>query len=179
MDRDGEQLEAVTIVIHRVRHVVRRIIICLLGCGLEVGLPGCVSEPPPAPTNLPWEIVLTGNAFQWEITDPGRDGKLGTDDDLHLAPPLRLPANTPVRILLRSRDYLYTFQVPIEGMQQIAVPDQTYSMEFDPGTPRITEFRGDQFCNNAHNALSGTLMIQDWREYRRWQAAEQSEQLPR
>jgi cytochrome c oxidase subunit 2 len=149
---------------------------CIAWFGLLVSLSGCVSEPPPAAEDLPWEIVLTGNDFRWEITDPGRDGKLGTDDDLKLAPPLHLPANTPVRILLRSRDYLYTLQAPKDGIQQIAVPDLTFSMEFDPGKPRDTEFRGDQFCNNAHNALSGSLMIQDWRDYRRWQTAASEQQ---
>lgn len=146
------------------------------GWGLGVFLAGCESDLPPAAQNLPWEVVLTGTNFCWEITDPGRDGKLGTVDDLHLAPPLRLPANIPTRVLLRSRDYLYTFELTALQIKQIAIPDLTYFVEFNSGKPGESEFRGDQFCNNAHNALSGTVIIQSWRDYRRWQAIAETEQ---
>jgi len=147
------------------------------GVCLGLFLVGCSEQDlPPTAQNLPWEIELIGSDFEWEITDPGRDGKLGTHDDLHLTPPIRLPANIPVRVRLRSRDFLYTFELPEHQIKEIAVPDLSYSVEFNSGQPRETEFRGDQFCNNSHNALSGALLIQNWHEFRRWQAQAESKQ---
>lgn len=150
----------------------------LLGCGLLLCLASCERDEPPPSSNVPWEIELTGSNFQWEVTDPGRDGKLGTADDLHSALPLRIPANTRTRLLLRSRDFLYTFELPAQQIREIAIPDRTYTVEFHTGKPRQTEFRGDQLCGYAHTALSGAILIQGWRDYRRWQAAAASQQPP-
>lgn len=144
-------------------------------CVLATAVTGCADDPPAAALSCPWEVELTGNEFHWEITDPGQDGKLGTTDDLHVSPPLRLPANIPTRVLLRSRDFLYTFELPAKQLKEIAVPDRTYILEFNSGKPRETEFRGDQFCGYAHSALSGALIVEGWREHRRWQAAAATE----
>lgn len=105
------------------------------------------------------------------ICDPGMDGRLGTADDLLQAPPLHLPAHTPTRIVLHSSDYIYTFELPEQHMKEIAVPEQTYVVEFQSGKPRTAPFRGDQFCGYAHEALSGSIIVESWADYRRWQRA--------
>lgn len=177
--QQGRHEDRVVIVWNRLSQALANsIAVRLAGFGLIMLLSGCEGDQPPAAVNLPWEVELTGNNFHWSITDPGKDGKLGTADDLHVAPPLHLPANMRTRVLLRSRDFLYTFELPAQQIREIAVPDLNYSVEFDSGKPRETEFRGDQFCGYAHNALSGKLFVQRWGEYRRWQAAEAAKRPP-
>ncbi|MSR58620.1 MAG: hypothetical protein EXS05_13365 [Planctomycetaceae bacterium] len=112
---------------------------------------------------------MTGDALHWRICDPGPDRKLGTDDDLNLSPPLHLPSNIQARIILHSRDYIYTFELPEQHLKEIAVPEQTYVMEFNSGRPRVAAFRGDQFCGYSHHALSGNMVVEKWPDYRRWQ----------
>lgn len=138
---------------------------------LLLSMSGCGEQGPPQKVldGEPWEILVTGEEFNWQITDPGLDGELGTDDDFIVSPPLRVPANTRTHVILQSRDYLYSFGIPEKKVKEIAIPDLSYQVEFSSGEPHEEEFRGDQFCGYAHPALSGTMVVMSWTDYRRWQ----------
>lgn len=145
---------------------------CFFGClACAAFVAGCGEQGPPQKVldGRPWEIVVTGVEFKWQITDPGFDGELGTDDDFVVSPPLHVPANTATRVMLHSRDYLYTLEFPRQKLKEIAIPDLSYQLEFTSGDAHEEEFRGDQFCGYAHSALSGTMIVQSWKDYRRWQ----------
>ena len=59
------------------------------------------------------------------------DNTIGTDDDLHAAQVLHVPLNAEVsRSFLKSRDYLYSLEVPQARRKEIAVPDLTFSLTF-------------------------------------------------
>ncbi len=144
-------------------------------CGISA-ISGCEESPPQNVLDgEPWEVVLTGDDFSWVITDPGPDGALGTSDDLVTSPPLHLPAGTSTRLILNSRDYIYTLEIPEFQLKEIAIPDLKYTLEFTTGKPGEMKFRGDQYCGYAHSGLSGTMMLQTWSDYRRWQQSVRAE----
>ena len=61
--------------------------------------------------------AVTGKQFNWEITYPGPDGKLGTKDDITVENELHVPVNKVVRIDLTSKDVIHSFYVPNMRLQ--------------------------------------------------------------
>ena len=74
---------------------------------------------------------VTGKQFNWEITYPGPDGKLGTKDDLTMDNELHVPVNKVVRIDLTSKDVIHSFYVPNMRLRQDAVPGRIIHVWFE------------------------------------------------
>ena len=54
--------------------------------------------------------------------DPGPDGELDTEDDIHTANELHIVANEVYHYQLESRDVLHNFSIPVFRLKQDAVP---------------------------------------------------------
>jgi heme/copper-type cytochrome/quinol oxidase subunit 2 len=76
------------------------------------------------------EIEVTGDQFYWKFRYPGRDGIVGSTDDIVSSEELIVPLNRQIRLQLRSLDYIYVFEIPPLGIREIAVPELQYSVEF-------------------------------------------------
>ena len=68
---------------------------------------------------------MTGHQFKWHSRYTGDDGLLGTPDDVHAAQILHVPVEAEVEIVLKSRDYIYSLEIPQSGLKEIAVPELT------------------------------------------------------
>ncbi len=104
-------------------------------------------------------IAITGRDFQWEIVYPGRDGQLGTADDLRSKRDLDVPARTTITLLLTSQDYIYMFELPEIGVREMAVPELEFSVTFGPVQPNVYDLRGNQMCGYEHPDLLGRLFV--------------------
>ena len=113
-------------------------------------------------------IEMTGQNFGWSSRYAGEDGQLGTSDDVHAAQVLHVPENAEVEIVLKSRDYIYSLEVPQAGLKEIAVPDLTFTLQFKADKIGRFELPGDQLCGYAHPDLIGTLIVESQSNYRRW-----------
>ena len=53
-----------------------------------------------------FEVGVMAKQFNWEISYPGADGKLGTDDDVKFDNDLHVPVHKPIRLVLgcKGRD---------------------------------------------------------------------------
>ena len=56
-----------------------------------------------------FELGVTAKQFNWEVSYPGPDGKLGTDDDVKFDNDLHVPVNKVVRLLIASKDVIHSF----------------------------------------------------------------------
>ena len=106
-------------------------------------------------------IDVTGDEFNWYFRYPGPDGELGTDDDRHSVQDLYLPANSHINLKLHSNDYLYSFALPELGLQEIAVPDLDFALQFATEDERTLQLLGDQFCGFAHETLIGKVYVRE------------------
>jgi len=77
-----------------------------------------------------------------------------------------------VEIVLKSRDYIYSLEVPQAGLKEIAVPDLTFTLRFEADNIGTFELPGDQLCGYAHPDLIGTLVVDSQENYRRWLASQ-------
>ncbi len=127
----------------------------IVGCGQ----PGDSGDPSADFNRSDLSIAVTGHDFQWEIVYPGRDGALGTADDLRSRRNLDVPAGATVTILLTSEDYIYMFELPELGLREMAAPELTFSVTFEPTEARTYELLGNQMCGYDHPDLLGTLSV--------------------
>ena len=134
-------------------------------------LSGCESKPVEPIREV--KIEMTGSDFKWNSRYAGRDGKLHTKDDRLAKEVLHVPLGADIEIVLQSRDYLYSLEVPVVGEKEIAVPDLTFSLHFKADQLGTFEMPGNQMCGYTHPDLMGTLIIENQEDYARWLDAKQ------
>lgn len=76
------------------------------------------------------QVCVTGAEYQWEFLVPGRDGLIGTSDDVKLHSVLWLPPGRQVRLRFSSRDYVYTFLQTDLKINEVAVPGVSTEASF-------------------------------------------------
>lgn len=106
-------------------------------------------------------VEVTGNEFNWYFRYPGEDGILGTNDDRHSVQNLYLPDNALVTLKLSSKDYVYSFALPDLSLEEIAVPDMSFEMQFKTGEEQKMTLMGDQLCGYIHPTLIGDVYIRN------------------
>ena len=139
---------------------------------LLLGMSGCERGIPSATAIEAVTIEMTGYQFRWHSRYAGDDGQLETPDDVRASQVLHVPVNADVEIVLKSRDYIYSLEVPQAGLKEIAVPDLTFTLQFKADKIGRFELPGDQLCGYAHPDLIGTLVVDTQHDYRRWLASQ-------
>ncbi|MBC19374.1 MAG: hypothetical protein CMJ74_03810 [Planctomycetaceae bacterium] len=127
---------------------------------------GCTSEPV-APIHQV-KIEMIGNDFKWNSRYAGRDGEFNTEDDRLAKQVLHVPLEADIEIVLKSRDYLYTLELPFADKEEIAVPDLAFSLQFKADRLGSFKMPGSQMCGYTHPDLIGTLIIESQEEFSRW-----------
>jgi len=125
---------------------------------------------PPA-NSIP--LGIHGKQFEWHVTYPGRDGKLGTPDDFSLRGQIHIPVNEPVVATLTSEDVIHSFFVPAFRIKQDAVPGMNIRVWFQPTKPGVYELGCAELCGLGHYRMRAVVTVHTREDYDRW-AAEQS-----
>ena len=111
---------------------------------------------------------ITGNQFNWEITYPGTDGKLGTADDFTINNEFHVPVDKVVRIELVSRDVIHGFFVPNIRLRQDVVPGRNTNLWFEATKPGLYVVPCAELCGFGHSAMKGMLYVQSQQDYDAW-----------
>ncbi len=116
----------------------------------------------------PLLVQVKGDDYEWHITYAGPDRKLNTSDDIVDMKDVHVPVATPVRIQLRSEDYVYLLALPELELKQIAVPDMEFSIDFQFDAAGAYELEGNQLCGFRHETLMGKVFVQSSDQFRAW-----------
>lgn len=151
-------------------------------------------------------VRVIGQQFQWNVYYPGPDGVFGrthpslvddvlntvgldnddpaAKDDITTLNQLHLPANTPIRIYLGSKDVIHSFFLPEFRVKQDAIPGMLIPVKFTP-TLTTAEFRrrmGDperdfeiacaQLCGINHYTMRGFVTIEPREAFDAWYAVQ-------
>ncbi len=87
---------------------------------------GRTSVPPGA---LP--VAVQAKQFEWNVTYPGPDGAMATDDDFTRRNLFQVPVDTPVVVTLTSEDVIHSFFLPDLRVKQDAVPGMETMVWFE------------------------------------------------
>jgi cytochrome c oxidase subunit 2 len=113
-------------------------------------------------------LDATGKQFEWLITYPGPDGRLGTPDDFTVNSELHVPAGKDVRVTLRSQDVLHSFFLPNARLKQDVVPGRAIDVWFNVTKPGEYELACSELCGFCHYTMRGKFIVHTAEEYERW-----------
>ncbi len=130
-----------------------------------------MDQPNIAPT-----VEVSARQFEWRLRYPGRDGKLGTQDDLFLVNDLHLPAQEEALVELKSMDVLHSFFLPNLRVKQDAVPGMTIPVWFEPTQPGEYDLICAELCGWGHYKMKGRLTIEPRADFDRWLERKYAEQ---
>jgi cytochrome c oxidase subunit 2 len=111
--------------------------------------------------------VLAGQ-FEWRIRYPGKDGKIGTLDDVISLNELHVPVNTNFVLRLRSRDVLHSFFLPNFRVKQDAVPGMTIPVWFQGTKEGAFDLFCAELCGWGHYKMRGRIIVQSKDSYDAW-----------
>ena len=113
---------------------------------------------------------ITARQFQWVMRYPGPDGKLHTNDDLHLVSDLHFVKGKKELIYLRSSDVLHSFFLPEMRVKQDAVPGLTIPVWFDCDRAGTYELVCAELCGWGHYKMRGNVTVHETQlEFDEWQ----------
>jgi cytochrome c oxidase subunit II len=121
-------------------------------------------NPPPSD----FELKVVAKQFNWDISYPGPDGKLGTDDDIKFDNDLHVPVNKVVRVYLGSNDVIHSFFIPNMRFKQDAVPGRTIIAWFEATKPGRYELPCAELCGFGHSGMKGWLHVHTPEDYKKW-----------
>ncbi|MEX2572184.1 MAG: cytochrome c oxidase subunit II [Gemmatimonadota bacterium] len=119
-----------------------------------------------------YEVGLHASQFEWNVTNPGPDGALGTDDDFPTRNALHVPVDQPVRVLLTAEDVIHSFFLPNFRVKQDAVPGMEIPVWFEAIAPGVFDLGCAELCGLGHYRMRGTLTVHSPEDFEAWQAEE-------
>lgn len=115
-----------------------------------------------------FELKVVAKQFNWDVSYPGPDGKLGTDDDIKFDNDLHVPVNKVVRIHLGASDVIHSFFIPNLRFKQDAVPGRTVVAWFEATKPGKYELPCAELCGFGHSGMKGWLHVHSAEDYKKW-----------
>jgi cytochrome c oxidase subunit 2 len=121
------------------------------------------------------EIEITGEQFSWTIRYAGKDGRIGTDDDIVSLNQLHFPVGKPVVATLRSKDVIHSFFLPEFRVKQDAVPGMSTRIWFDGMRTGHWEIACAELCGLGHYRMKGFVTVETPEEFAAWIAAQEAQ----
>jgi cytochrome c oxidase subunit II len=118
------------------------------------------------------QVEVMAQQWAWSFRYAGNDGRFGTDDDVVQLNTLTLPAGTPARLELRSKDVIHSLFIPSLRLKRDAQPGATTELYLEPARVGSYELACAQHCGANHYLMRGTLEIVSAHDYARWLAEE-------
>lgn len=127
-----------------------------------------IKSPHEFPDNPEILVQVNGKQFNWDMTYPGPDNELGTDDDLELENELHVPVNAVVHIRLTAEDVIHSFFVPQLRLKQDALPNRFIDVWFEATKAGRYEIPCAELCGFGHSGMLGYLNVHSRADYEAW-----------
>lgn len=114
------------------------------------------------PPKETFKINVQGQKWNWEFTYP-KTGLLGTGEgDL---PELHVPANTPIELIMTSKDVLHCLYIPVLRVKRDVVPGRyskmwfNYQMATTATEPVVHNIYCAEYCGTSHSEMAAKLVV--------------------
>lgn len=111
---------------------------------------------------------ITGRQFEWRIRYAGKDGIVGTQDDVLKVNDLHLPINEDVVLLIKSQDVLHSFFLPHLRVKQDVVPGMQQFVWFKANRTGKYDIVCAELCGWGHYKMRGRMVVQSRAEFEKW-----------
>ena len=150
--------------------VIPAIIIAILGAysaAVWQDIKGSSNRPEDA-----LEFIVVAKQFEWNITYPGADRTLGTEDDFTVRNQFHFPVNEDITVLLESEDVIHSFFIPELRVKQDAVPGMTIPVWFDATQTGDFQIACAELCGMAHYQMSASVTVHSAADFDAWLASQ-------
>jgi cytochrome c oxidase subunit 2 len=130
---------------------------------------GWMKQPDRVPANA-YHLGVHAKQFEWRMTYPGADGKLGTADDFTVRNQLHIPVDQPVAVELSSEDVIHSFFVPEFRVKQDAVPGMHIIAWFQATKTGEYEIGCAELCGMGHYKMRARVFVHTPEEFNAWMA---------
>lgn len=117
------------------------------------------------------EIEVTAKQFEWNVTYPGADNRLGTEDDFTRRNQLHLPVGRVVHVHLGAEDVIHSFFLPEFRVKQDAVPGMRIPVWFEATQTGTYTLGCAELCGLGHYRMRGTVTVHEGAAFDAWSAA--------
>ena len=117
---------------------------------------------PPADS---YNVNVYGQKWNWSFEYPDS----GVESDT-----LIVPAGTPVRLTMTSRDVIHSFYVPDFRIKKDVVPNRYTVIWFDAPIPGEYQVYCTEYCGNGHSRMLNTVKVLEPAAFRVWMAEQKS-----
>jgi cytochrome c oxidase subunit 2 len=141
-------------------------------------------------------VEAVGQQWQWSFRYPGKDGVLGAAAVKHITPEnplgldpldpfgrddilaegneLHLPANQPVKVVLRSKDVLHDFYVPEFRAKMDLVPGIVTYFWMTPTVRGKYDVLCAELCGVGHHEMRASVVVDSTKNFDSWLAQQAS-----
>src|SRR5712691_13036685 len=113
-----------------------------------------------------YHLGVHAKQFEWQVTYPGPDGKLGTADDFTVRNQLHVIVNQPFAVELTSEDAIHSFFVPEWRLKQDAVPGMQITAWFQATKTGQFEIGCAELCGLGHYRMRGRVFVHTADEFK-------------
>lgn len=113
-------------------------------------------------------VEVTGRQFEWRCRYAGKDGILGTRDDVHTVNDLHLPVDEEVVIQIKSQDVLHSFFLPHVRVKQDVVPGMKQYVWFRANTTGTFDIVCAELCGWGHYKMRGRMTVESRANFDKW-----------
>ena len=121
-------------------------------------------------------VEVTGRQFEWRIRYAGKDGVIGTPDDVHTVNELHVPVDEEVVVRILSEDVLHSFFLPNLRVKQDVVPGLEQHVWFKPLKEGQYDIVCAELCGWGHYKMKGQITIESRSQFEAWLANKWAEQ---
>ncbi|MDX1555861.1 MAG: cytochrome c oxidase subunit II, partial [Xanthomonadales bacterium] len=140
------------------------------------------------------EIEVVGQQWHWSYRYPGADGQFGQveqklisrenpfglipedpagqDDVLVSSPVVHFPVDTPVKLLLRSKDVLHDFAVAEFRLKMDLVPGMVTYFWLEPTVIGEYDVLCEELCGIGHHTMQGRVVVESQEDFDAWLATQ-------
>jgi cytochrome c oxidase subunit 2 len=120
------------------------------------------------------ELNIVAKQFEWNVTYPGADGKLGTPDDFTRRGQLHMPVDKKILVTLNSEDVIHSFFLPNFRLKQDAVPGMKIRAWFEATKTGDYVIACAELCGLGHYRMKGKVTVHTADEFAKWQQEQQA-----
>jgi cytochrome c oxidase subunit 2 len=117
-----------------------------------------------------FEVSVAAKQFNWDVSYPGPDGKLGTEDDIKFDNDIHVPVNKVVRLHLTANDVIHSLFIPNLRFKQDTVPGRKILGWIEATKPGKYEMPCAELCGFGHSGMKGWLHVHTAEDYAKWAA---------
>ncbi|MFQ5746543.1 MAG: cytochrome c oxidase subunit II [Gemmatimonadota bacterium] len=124
-----------------------------------------------SPESFPEEALTLGvvaKQFEWNVTYPGADRILGTEDDFRLRNRFEIPVGEPIVVRLESEDVIHSFFIPQLRVKQDAVPGMVIPIWFQATETGDYQIGCAELCGLGHYRMRARVRVHDGASYEAW-----------